>query len=79
MFRRDFLKQSSNSSEALGRLRLLMMGKWEEFVYKGKDFGPTQRNLSKVLDNISYELLITKPNAYGFSLPAIKNSLSVFI
>ena len=79
MFRRDLFKQSSNSSEALGRLLLLMIGKCEEFIYKGKDFGPTQRNLSKVLDNISYELLIIKPIAYCFSLPAIKTSLSVFI
>lgn len=56
-----------------------MIGKGEEFVYEGKDFGPLLRNLPKVLDNISYELLFAKLNAYGFSLPAMKNSLWVFI
>ena len=45
---------------------------WKKAVDNHKVFGAVLTNLSKAFDWISCDLLITKLNAYGFSLPALK-------
>ena len=51
---------------------LLMLEKWKRGVDNNKAFGALVTELSKVFDCISHDLLITKLNAYGFSLSALK-------
>ena len=51
----------------------------ERAVYSGQMFGALLTELPKVFDCLDHELLIAKLNAYGFSLPALKLSPSLFI
>ena len=51
---------------------LSMLEKWKSAVDKGKYFGALLTDLSKALDCISYELILAKLHAYGFSLRALR-------
>ena len=51
---------------------LAMLEKWKNAVDTEKIFGALLTDLSKAFDSLSHDLLITKLNAYGFSLPALK-------
>ena len=51
---------------------LLMIDKWKKAVDNNKIFGAVLTDLSKAFDCICHDLLITKLNAYGLSLPALK-------
>ena len=51
---------------------LLMIDNWKKAVDNNKVFGAVITNLSKAFDCICNDLLITKLNAYGLSLPALK-------
>lgn len=49
-----------------------MLEKWKKTVYKGKAFGALMTDSWKALDCLDHDLLTTKLNAYGFTLPALK-------
>ena len=49
-----------------------MLEKWENAMDKEKVFGALLSDLPKSFDCLSHELIITKLNAYGFYLPALK-------
>ena len=49
-----------------------MLKKWKNAVDKGQVFGALLTDLSKAFDCLPHELIITKLNAYGFKLPALK-------
>ena len=49
-----------------------MIEKWKKSVDKGKTFAALLTDLSKVFDCLSHDLIIAKPNAYGFSLSAAR-------
>ena len=49
-----------------------MLEKWKRSVDNSKMFGALLTDLSKAFDCFDHELLITKLNAYGFSLIALK-------
>ena len=51
---------------------LAMLEKWKSAADNKKTFGALLTDLSKVFDCLSDDLLITKVNAYGFSLPALR-------
>ena len=51
---------------------LAMLEKWKSSVDKGKAFRVLLTDLSKALHCLSHKLIITKLNAYGFSLSALK-------
>ena len=46
--------------------------KWKQAVDSGQIFGALLRDLFNAFDCLGHELLITKLNAYDFSLPALK-------
>ena len=49
-----------------------MLEKWKKYVDNGKAFGALLTASSKVFDCLDHELLIAKPNAFDFNLPALK-------
>ena len=51
---------------------LALLEKWKQAVDSGQMFGALLTSLSKTFDCLDHELLIAKLNAYGFSLPALK-------
>ena len=51
---------------------LAMLGKWKSAVDKGKSFGALLTDLSKAFDCLSYELLLAKLHAFGFSIATLK-------
>ena len=51
---------------------LNLLEKWKNSVDKGKSFGALLTNLSKAFDYLDHELLNSKLNAYGFTLPALR-------
>ena len=51
---------------------LKMLEKWKRSADGGKVFGALLTDLSKVFGCLDHELLITKRNAYDFSLPALR-------
>ena len=51
---------------------LNLLEKWKNSVDKGKSFGALLTNLSKAFDYLDHELLTSKLNAYGFTLPALR-------
>ena len=51
---------------------LALLEKWKRALDSGQMFGALLTDLSKAFDCLNHELLITKLNAYGFSLPALK-------
>ena len=50
-----------------------LLEKWKNFVDKGKPFGALFTDLSKAFDCLDDELLTTKLNAYGVSLPGLRS------
>ena len=51
---------------------LALLGKWKCAFDTGKVFGTLLTDMSKAFDCLDHELVITKPNAHGSSLPALK-------
>ena len=49
-----------------------MLENWKSAVNKEKYFGALLTNSSKTFDSISYELVLAKLHAYGFSLRALR-------
>ena len=60
----------SERATILNNITLLV--KWKNAIDKGKVFGALLTDLSKAFDCLNHELLISKLNAYGFTLPALK-------
>ena len=51
---------------------LLMLEKWKTAVENKRTFGTLFTDFSKTFDCLSYDLLLAKLNAYGFSLTVLK-------
>ena len=51
---------------------LALLEKWKRALDSGQMFGALLTDLAKAFDCLNHEQLITKLNAYGFSLPALK-------
>ena len=49
-----------------------MLEKWKSSVDKESSFGALLTDLSKAFDCLSYDLLIVKLHAHGFSLNALR-------
>ena len=49
-----------------------MLEKWQSAIDNGKMFVALLTNLSKAFDCLSYDLLIAKLNAYGFSIALLR-------
>ena len=49
-----------------------MLEKWKKCFDNGNVFGALLTDLLKGFDCLDHELLTTKLNAYGFSLPALR-------
>ena len=49
-----------------------MIEKWKQALDKGKKIGAIFMDLSKAFETLNLNLLLAKPNAYGFSFNAIK-------
>ena len=53
-----------------------MLEKGKNAVDKGKVFSVLLTDLSKTIDSLPHELIITKLNGHGFKLPALKLTYS---
>ena len=51
---------------------LAMLEKWKSSVDKGKSFGALLTDLSKAFDCLSYEPMLTKRQACGFSIAGLR-------
>ena len=49
-----------------------LLEKWKNYVDKGKSFGALLTYLSKAFDCLDHELITSKYNTYGFTLPAFR-------
>ena len=50
---------------------LPLLEKWKRAVDSGQMFDALFTDLSKAFDCLDHELIIVKPNAYGFNLPVL--------
>ena len=64
---RGFRKKSIPQNALLN-----MIEKWKQALDKGKKIGAIFMDLSKAFETLNLNLLLAKPNAYGFSFNAIK-------
>ena len=63
----EFRKNHSTQNTLLN-----MIKKWKHALDKGKKVDTIFMDLYKAIDTLNHNLLLAKPNAYGFSFDAIK-------